>query len=68
MSRKSKRPARKVVIIRRASKPLGSQQQIARINVDEATWTDFRIAGIRLGLSVADYLGQLVTREVAHTR
>ena len=39
-------------------------QQMARVSVDAATWTAFRVEALRADRSVAEYLGRLVTREV----
>lgn len=41
------------------------EQQMARVNVDLETWQTFRIEAIRRGRSIADWLGELVQREVA---
>jgi len=37
---------------------------MARVSVDAATWTAFRVEALRADRSVAEYLGRLVTREV----
>lgn len=38
---------------------------MARINVSDKSWTEFRIEAMRAKRSVADYLGRLVDKEVA---
>lgn len=48
---------------RRESAPLA--QQMARVNVDHDTWIAFRLAALRRHKSIAAYLGDLVTAEVA---
>ena len=47
---------------------MGEQQQMARVDVDLETWQTFRIEAIRRGRSIADWLGELVEREVARTQ
>jgi hypothetical protein len=47
-----------------SSRTLQPAQQMARVNVDPATWAEFRVAALRSGRSVADYLGELVRREL----
>lgn len=46
--------------------PAINKQQTARGNVDLETWHSFRIEAIRCGRSIADWLGELVGREVPH--
>lgn len=45
-----------------------TEQQTARVNVDDATWRDFRILALDLDRSIADYLGQLVRDELRRAR
>ena len=45
-----------------------TDQQTARVNVDDATWRDFRILALDLDRSIADYLGQLVRDELRRAR
>jgi hypothetical protein len=46
------------------SRTLPAGQQMARVNVDRATWAEFRVAALRSGRSVADYPCELVRREL----
>jgi hypothetical protein len=46
----------------------GGRQKMARVNVDETEWLDFRVLAMRKGRSIADYLGQLVRRELKRAR
>lgn len=46
----------------------GSDQQTARVNVDDERWREFRILAIEADRSIADYLGQLVRDELARSR
>ncbi|MBA3620212.1 MAG: hypothetical protein H0W56_11605 [Acidothermales bacterium] len=39
-------------------------QQMARVNATTDDWLAFRSAALRQGRSVADYLGELVRREL----
>ena len=41
-----------------------ASQQMARVNVDSATWRAFRVEAVRTGTTVATYLGSLVRLEV----
>jgi len=47
-----------------AAAPGRPAQQMARVNVDAAVWTSFRVEALRVNMSVAAYLGKLVQREV----
>jgi plasmid stability protein len=42
------------------------EQQIARVNVDDATWQAFRIRAIQANRSVADELARLVRNDLRH--
>ena len=46
----------------------GSEQQTARVNVDDDAWRRFRILSIESNRSIADYLGQLVGDELRRSR
>lgn len=46
----------------------GSEQQTARVNVDDDAWRRFRILAIESNRSIADYLGQLVGDELRRSR
>lgn len=45
--------------------PARVAQQMARVNVDDDTWMEFRLVAIRRRKSIATYLGDLVAAEVA---
>lgn len=45
-----------------------SEQQTARVNVDDDAWRRFRILAIESNRSIADYLGQLVGDELRRSR
>lgn len=46
----------------------GTDQQTARVNVDDRTWRAFRILAIDADRSIADYLGQLIRDELRRAR
>ena len=46
----------------------GSQQQTARVNLDDERWREFRILAIESDRSIAEYLGQLVPDELRRCR
>ena len=48
-----------------AAKGREKAQQLARVNVSDGAWQEFRVRALRGGTTVADYLGKLVTRELA---
>lgn len=39
-------------------------QQLARVNVSLEAWQEFRVRALRGGTTVADYLGDLVKKEL----
>lgn len=39
-------------------------QQVARVNVSEEAWEEFRVRALRSRTTVADYLGELVKKEL----
>ncbi len=39
-------------------------QQLARVNVSLEAWQEFRVRALRGGTTVADYLGELVKKEL----
>lgn len=45
-----------------------SEQQTARVNVDDDAWRRFRIFAIESNRSIADYLGQLIGDELRRSR
>ncbi|MFN2466333.1 MAG: hypothetical protein ABR598_08740 [Candidatus Dormibacteria bacterium] len=48
-----------------AAKGSEKAQQLARVNVADGAWQEFRVRALRGGTTVADYLGTLVTEELA---
>jgi hypothetical protein len=51
-----------------ASTDPAASQQIARVNVEDEYWKQFRMEAIRTNRSVASYLGALVRREVVRVK
>ncbi len=47
-----------------AAKGVVKAQQLARVNVSLEAWQEFRIRALRGGTTVADYLGELVKKEL----
>jgi hypothetical protein len=47
-----------------AAKGVVKAQQLARVNVSLEAWQEFRIRAMRGGTTVADYLGELVKKEL----
>lgn len=43
---------------------MSNDQQAARVNVSDNEWIDFRTLAMRRRRSIADYLGELVRREL----
>jgi len=43
------------------------RQHIAKVNVPEATWREFRVRALRANTTIADLLGRLVAAEVRGT-
>lgn len=64
MGKRTRRRARQGFEADDSAAPLRGAQHMARVNVDPAVWTAFRIEALRVNTSVAAYLGKLVQREV----
>jgi hypothetical protein len=47
-----------------AAKGVVKAQQLARVNVSLEAWQEFRVRALRGGTTVADYLGELVKKEL----
>lgn len=45
-----------------------TDQQTARVNIDDDAWRRFRILALESDRSIADYLGQLVRDELRRSR
>jgi len=45
---------------------MAADQKMARINVDDETWTRLQMHALRANRSVADYLGELIRRDIDH--
>ena len=43
---------------------MAKAQQLARVNVSSEAWQEFRVRALRGGTTVADYLGDLVKKEL----
>lgn len=43
---------------------MAADQKMARINVDDETWTRLRMHALQANRSVADYLGELIRRDI----
>jgi hypothetical protein len=64
MGKRTRRRTRDRVDAEGRAAPGRPAQQMARVNVDAAVWTSFRVEALRVNMSVAAYLGKLVQREV----
>ena len=60
MGRRSRTKAQQVG----AAKGVVKAQQLARVNVSLEAWQEFRVRALRGGTTVADYLGDLVKKEL----
>jgi hypothetical protein len=60
MGRRSRTKAQQAGAARGAVKA----QQLARVNVSLEAWQEFRVRALRGGTTVADYLGELVKKEL----
>jgi hypothetical protein len=60
MGRRSRAKAQQVG----AAKGVVKAQQLARVNVSLEAWQEFRVRALRGGTTVADYLGELVKKEL----
>lgn len=47
---------------------MSSDQQVARVNVSDDEWIEFRTLEMRERRSIADYLGELVRRELGGSK
>jgi hypothetical protein len=47
-----------------AAKVVVKAQQLARVNVSLEAWAEFRVRALRAQTTVADYLGELVKKEL----
>ena len=45
-----------------------SEQQTARVNVDDEVWLRFRVLALEADRSIANYLGQLVRDELRRSK
>jgi hypothetical protein len=68
MSRRSRRSRRRAEGAnsdkQRQGLSASQSQHMARVNVSKETWKAFRAEGVIRSMSVADYLGHLVTKEM----
>ena len=73
MGKRSRRRAREAAAQDRPNRPdpkcvLPDGQRMARVNVEQDLWAEFRLASIASDRSVADYLGHLVKKELRSVR
>ena len=70
MGKRRRRAKRRALAARPTPQPrqLPQNQRMARVNVSEADWQDFRALALATNRSLADYLGHLLRKELRRAR